>query len=149
MKYAVFGAFAVIMAVGAGYRAAPDFDFAAATPEARVKWVQDVAGPFARGLDRGLPKGNGSEPHMSVEKTNVSADGTSVEIIVAVKGPAQLRVDPNVARKQIRAGYCGSYMSTAIGKAGVSMKTRFVHPDEGEMFSVKFSKNDCAPFIKS
>lgn len=147
MKYTVFAAFFIIMAIAGGYNAAPKFDFASATPEARHKWVSDVAEEFSRGLDRGLPKGDGVQPHMSVKSTNVSLDGMSVDIVIMLKGPAQMRIDPGTARSAIRNSTCANYMGSSLGKAGVKLKTRFVHPDQGEMFAATLSQTDCAKFI--
>jgi hypothetical protein len=147
MKYTVFAAFFVMMAIVGGYNAAPKFDFASATPEARHQWVSDVVKPFSRGLDRGLPKGNGLEPHMSVQSTSVSPDGMSVDIQISLKGPAQMRVDAATARAGIRQATCANYMGSLLGQSGVKLKTRFVHPDKGEMFSATLSQSECAKYI--
>lgn len=147
MKYAVFMAMFVVMAVVGGYNASPQFDFASATPEARNQWVSKIAKEFSRGLDMGLPKGNGLEPHMSVKSTSVSPDGMSVDIVISLKGPAQMRVDPATARAGVREATCANYMGSLLGKSGVKLKTRFVHPDQGEMFSATLSETDCAKYI--
>lgn len=125
-----------------------NFSYENASIIERKEWLSKHADPMAKLFDRGLPKGNGEQPHMSVSGWAVDARRRAIEVQVQVKG--QYGIDKRAvpaARKAMLAQICPSYATSPLGANKVYLHHSFFGPNGREELSFVISPLTCRAYL--
>ncbi len=102
-----------------------NFDYESATYDERMTWLEKQAESIGRQVDRGLPKGRGNAPHMSVYGTVANPKSNSISVHIRIKGPYMRIVSDREMNRKVRADLCPLYLDTPVGRRGIQLKHVF------------------------